>query len=744
MRKKLGGFSPGTMLLAAALCGFAGVLIALQLVLAPPWLGLSLQVPSEGPGLLIEKASGPAAAIPVDSRLIALEAGAPGSGSGKTAATRIDLQAIDLIEEPDMLASYAQVRELMARQTAVNHLLTDASSQAPLRLIIQTPGSGATQAFPISPQGRPMGSLPSVFWIMQFYGLCAILLGCWVWVLRPHDWGARAFGITGFMLFVSASAAAVYGSRELALDGGLFRLLSIANHLGATLFGCALIMLFMAYPRMLLPARWLALPFAVYIPWLIFDTLHALPTPFWGSGLIYASQTLIAILLAIVQWRKTQGNPVQRAALRWISLSTFTGCALFVISMALPHLVGETPLSQSTAFGFFMLMYAGLALGVRQFRLFTLDEWAFRILLYVVGAIILLVLDAVFLYIVHLNAAISLSLALVITGFAYLPLRNLFWSRLVTRQALDQGQLFRAVLDVTLAPTPALQIERWRALLQTMFEPLEITSLSPDHAPSEAEIRRQGLELALPSGDTQPALSLSYPWRGRGLFSPAHLQQARELLALRQDTQASRADFERGVAHERQRIAQDLHDDVGAMLLTSLHQPDMGQVRQTLRSTIAEIRAIVSGLTGDTPSLAEALADMRYEAGQRLEAAGIALQWHEHTLSELALDYRTAKNLSSVLRETLSNIVRHAQATRVRIDVRMEGGALHMQIGDDGKGLDGTAPDGGHGLKNIQRRMVDIGGQADAHSSTAGTTIQISVPLATATDATMRPSRTLA
>ena len=163
-----------------------------------------------------------------------------------------------------------------------------------------------------------------------------------------------------------------------------------------------------------------------------------------------------------------------------------------------------------------------------------------------------------------------------------------------------------------------------------------------------------------------------------------------------------------------------------------------------MRSTIAEIRAIVSGLTGDTPSLAEALADMRYEAGQRLEAAGIALQWHEHTLSELALDYRTAKNLSSVLRETLSNIVRHAQAARVRIDVRMEGGALHMQIGDDGKGLDGTAPGGGHGLKNIQRRMVDIGGQADAHSSTAGTTIQISVPLATATDATMRPSRTLA
>src|SRR5690606_3519980 len=98
---------------------------------------------------------------------------------------------------------------------------------------------------------------------------------------------------------------------------------------------------------------------------------------------------------------------------------------------------------------------------------------------------------------------------------------------------LDQGQLFREVLDVTLAPTPALQIERWRTLLQTLFAPLEITPLPAGQAPGEPEIRDQGLVLALPADNNQPALSLGYPWRGRGLFGPAHLQQARELLALR-------------------------------------------------------------------------------------------------------------------------------------------------------------------------------------------------------------------
>jgi len=724
LQNRLDTYSPGTMLLGAMLCGLTGIVLAVHLALSTPWLGLTLQAQPGQAGLLVQHSTGPAAAVPAGTRLMALEGPAPSSEAAPS--RRMELQPVDLIEEPDLLPTYAEVGELLARQSALGQLL---NSGEPLRLHILHAETGRADVVQALPEARPLASLPGVFWSLQLYGLCAILLGCWVWALRPRDWGARAFGLTGFMLFVSASAAAVYGSRELALDGGLFRMLSMVNHAGATLFGCALIMLFMAYPRMLLPARWLALPFVVYLPWLALDSFHMLPNPFWGSGLIYASQTLIAVALALFQWRHTRHNPVQRAALRWMSLSTFTGCALFVISMALPHLVGEMPMSQSTAFGFFMLMYAGLAMGVRQYRLFALDEWAFRILLYVVGAIALLVLDALFLFVLHLNAAISLSLALVITGFAYLPLRNLLWSRLVNRQALDQGQLFRAVLDVTLAPTRALQAERWRGLLQTMFTPLDITALAPAQAPAEPEIREQGLALALPADAGQPALQLSYPWRGRGLFGPAHLLQARELLALRQDTQASRAAFERGVAHERQRIAQDLHDDVGAMLLTSLHQPDMGQVHQTLRSTIAEIRSIVSGLSGETPSLAEALASMRYEAGQRLDAAGVALQWQEPPLPDTALDYRIAKNLSSALREMLSNTLRHAQAKAVRIALRLEQNMLHMEISDDGKGMDAAAQTAGHGLRNVQRRMADIGGQASARSSAAGVCVHLSLPL---------------
>ena len=48
-------------------------------------------------------------------------------------------------------------------------------------------------------------------------GVIGCLLAAWVWALRPRDWGARMFAATGLMLMVSAFAAAVYSSRELAL-----------------------------------------------------------------------------------------------------------------------------------------------------------------------------------------------------------------------------------------------------------------------------------------------------------------------------------------------------------------------------------------------------------------------------------------------------------------------------------------------------------------------------------------------
>src|SRR5690606_24657655 len=103
--------------------------------------------------------------------------------------------------------------------------------------------------------------------------------------------------------------------------------------------------------------------------------------------------------------------------------------------------------------------------------------------------------------------------------------------------------------------------------------PLEIAVADPT---AEPRVEEEGLALRLPAIADGPPLKLLYPFAGRGLFGPSHLAIAREMLALVAQAEVSRAAYERGVREERGRIARDLHDDVGARLLSGLHAADPG------------------------------------------------------------------------------------------------------------------------------------------------------------------------
>src|SRR5699024_5770749 len=111
---------------------------------------------------------------------------------------------------------------------------------------------------------RGLGDLPAVFWFQQAVGMLALLVGGWVLALRAFMPGAMMFGLTSLFVPVFALSASVYSTRFIALEGGLFGLLSGVNHFGAVAFGAALVGLFLMYPRPLVRARWLWLVFGGY------------------------------------------------------------------------------------------------------------------------------------------------------------------------------------------------------------------------------------------------------------------------------------------------------------------------------------------------------------------------------------------------------------------------------------------------------------------------------------------------
>lgn len=196
---------------------------------------------------------------------------------------------------------------------------------------------------------------------------------------------------------------------------------------------------------------------------------------------------------------------------------------------------------------------------------------------------------------------------------------------------------------------------------------------------------------------------------------------------------------------ERQRIASDLHDDLGAKLLTIAQASDSARVAGMARQALDEMRLSVRGLTGEPASAEDVLADWRAETVTRLDAAGFAAFWEaDEPPAGLVLPARTHVQLTRVLREAVSNAIRHSGGGRCRVLIAFGEGNLRMEVEDDGRGLkDARASSGsGHGLPNIERRARNLAGR---HSFSAGpmggTLLQLVVPLDLQADAAVsRPA----
>jgi signal transduction histidine kinase len=710
--------SPGLVMLCAAVVCLVAAGLAVGMATSLPWIGLRLAADGEAVAIVSVAPGGPAAALDgtTGARLAAI-----GTGAGELALT-----ASDVIEEPDGLESYATSAAFMQRQTRLAGML--GGGQARLRV---AGAAGEARTVTVAPAPRPLLTLPPVFWVQLVSGLGGFFIGAWVWSMRRGDLAARMFALSGVGLMVSALPAAVYSTRGLAIDGGTFAWMAALNHIGAHLFGGAMIALFLNYPRRLARPAWLLLLPATLVPWVGADIAHLMPDPTTGMYVPMLAEMAAIVVLVMVQRRLARAEPATLAALRWLGLSVVIGAGAFVAGIAVPQLLGvESAISQGYAFGFFLLVYVGIALGIRRYRLFDLGDWAFRILFYTVGAILLLLLDTALIWALQIERGPALGVSLLIVGFAYLPMRDVVWRRMYGKRLLPEHEMFAAAMDVAFGLTRSERADRWRGLLARMYDPLEMApaTLQPEAAVADPD----GLALTVPAVADSAALRLRYPFGGKGIFGPPDLQLANQLVALVGQAESSRDAYERGVLEERQRIARDLHDDLGARLLAGLHSGD-ARTRPLLQAALAEVRTIVSGLAGEQASLDSVLAEARHESTWRLEAAGIAVDWPLPDECEgVMLDYRQSKALVSSIREVLSNIIRHAQASLVRAEIALVGATLTVRIGDNGRGMPTVMEGRGYGLKSVRGRIEDIGGRLSIVSASGGTTVEMTVPLAAA------------
>jgi signal transduction histidine kinase len=197
---------------------------------------------------------------------------------------------------------------------------------------------------------------------------------------------------------------------------------------------------------------------------------------------------------------------------------------------------------------------------------------------------------------------------------------------------------------------------------------------------------------------------------------------------------------------ERKRIAREIHDDLGQNLLALRIETEMLSTRTRgkhshlharARATLQQIDTIIKSVRQIINDLRPTVLDLglsaavEWQLSQFQRRTGIVCEViDEH--GEIALSDHCATAFFRILQESLTNVVRHANATRVVVELRLNAGWLSMSVKDNGCGLPpgGRNKFGSFGLVGIEERILILGGTCAVFSEPGGgTTILVSAPV---------------
>jgi two-component system sensor histidine kinase UhpB len=182
---------------------------------------------------------------------------------------------------------------------------------------------------------------------------------------------------------------------------------------------------------------------------------------------------------------------------------------------------------------------------------------------------------------------------------------------------------------------------------------------------------------------------------------------------------------------ERRRIASGLHDEVGQVLTGVLLRLDDDETKQAVRQALEEVRRIARELRPEMLEQLGLVSALTELTRKFADSSGVQVERHfAGDLPELSDDAELA--VYRVAQESLTNIARHAGASRVRIALQPGPQSVVLRVVDDGRGMpapDSVALNGHGGLRGMRERALLVGGAlAIKRGSEGGVEVRLEVP----------------
>jgi len=326
-------------------------------------------------------------------------------------------------------------------------------------------------------------------------------------------------------------------------------------------------------------------------------------------------------------------------------------------------------------------------------------------------------LDLLFVAVFSLGQFSSMTLSLFLSFGLYLSIRRWVMHHVLSRDALTTEGLFERLYRIAreLERQPERLHDLMSGLMRELFDPLHMRLASSDQP--HCQLRGNGGVLLVPiprltgaDSTTAQAFVLRHADKGRRLFTSEDARLADRIVEQLHRVLTYDRAVEQGRSEERLRLAQDLHDDIGARLLTLMYQAPNPEIEEYIRHTLQDLKTLTRGLSVQRHTLVDAASEWKRDLSHRLNAARCELDWAMTCDHDVALSVVQWSALTRILRELVNNTISHARASKVEIHLALADDRLTLTVSDNGLGREPETWSHGLGLGGVRKRVKQLGG----------------------------------